>query len=110
MWEVWNLDGKCKTFDFKLKAYIYKHRVDKKLIVLNLRSISINKIVVTDFITVKFSRFTESKFDTKLSARWNKQVIKKIFSKVSKYLVYTNEYTTEYKPYKNKSITENHRI
>ena len=35
---------------------MYKHRVDQHLIVLNSYSISINKILVTEFMTVKASQ------------------------------------------------------
>ena len=39
------------------------YRVNQNLIVLNLYSVSINKIVVTEFITVKSS--IKSKFDVR---------------------------------------------
>ena len=35
---------------------MYKHRADQHLIVLNSYSISINKILVTEFMTVKASQ------------------------------------------------------
>ena len=35
---------------------MHKHRVDQHLIVLNSYSISINKILVTEFMTVKASQ------------------------------------------------------
>ena len=40
-----------------------KYKIDQHTTVLNLYSISMNKIVVTEVMTVKY--FTESKFDTK---------------------------------------------
>ena len=39
-----------------------KHRSDQHLLVLNLYNISVNKILVTEFLT---ECFTESKFDAK---------------------------------------------
>ena len=41
---------------------MYRHRVNQHLIVLNVCNVSINKILVTEFITVSF---TESKYYVK---------------------------------------------
>ena len=50
-----------------------RHRVNQHLIVLNLDSISINKILVTEFITVK------------VSTQRNQQLSRYVFSKVIEY-------------------------
>ena len=50
-----------------------RHRVNQHLIVLNLDTISINKILVTEFITVK------------VSTQRNQQLSRYVFSKVIEY-------------------------
>ena len=41
---------------YYLKAYVCSYRVNQHLIVLNLYSVSINKILVMEFITVEVSQ------------------------------------------------------
>ena len=51
-----------------------KHLVDQHLIILNLFSNSINKDLVTGFVTVKVSQNLNSM--QKMSAQWNKQHVR----------------------------------
>ena len=48
------LGGKYKIFEYtQLKTCMCKYRVDQQLIVLNLYSILINEILVTEFMTTE---------------------------------------------------------
>ena len=57
-----------------------KYRVKQHLIVLKLDSVSINKIIVTKFVTVKVSQ--NLNLMKNLSTQWNEQLIRYVFSKV----------------------------
>ena len=57
-----------------------KYRVKQHLIVLKLDSVSINKIIVTKFVTVKVSQ--NLNLMQSLSTQWNQQLIRHEFSKV----------------------------
>ena len=61
-----------------------KYRVKQDLIVLKLDSVSINKILVTKFVTVKVSHNLNLMHS--LSTQWNKQLIKYKLSRVIKCL------------------------
>ena len=57
------------------KTKMRKHMVDQHLIVLNLYSISINKILTTGFMTMKFSKNLNSvqkMSDTRLNTKHSK--------------------------------------
>ena len=41
---------------YKPKTYLCRYMVKQHLIVLNLHSVSVNKVLVTEFITVKVSQ------------------------------------------------------
>ena len=57
MWNARKLGRMYKIFEFILNlTYVCRYRVNQHLIVLNLDSASINKILVTEFITVKVSQ------------------------------------------------------
>ena len=57
-----------------------KYRVKQHLIVLKLDSVSINKILVTKFVTVKVSQ--NLNVMERLSTQLNQQLIRYLFSKV----------------------------
>ena len=92
MQNIYNLigkDTKCERHESKagnIKNLNYtnlKHNcvnIDQRFIVLNLYSISMNSILVTEFMTVKASQ--ESKFDEKNVNTVNQQVSRYVFSKV----------------------------
>ena len=65
-----------------------KYRADQYLIVLNLYSISINIILVTDFITAKVSQNLNSM--KKMSTQWNHEICRYMFSKVIEVLEKSN--------------------
>ena len=46
---------------YKPKTYMGRYRVNQHLIVLNLYSVSISKILVTEFITMKVGQNLNSK-------------------------------------------------
>ena len=51
-----SLAGYAKIFNLHYpKPYIYRYRVNQHFIVLNLYSVSMNKILVTEFMTVRVS-------------------------------------------------------
>ena len=56
------------------------YRVKQDLIVLKLDSVSINKILVTKFVTVKVSQ--NLNLMQSLSTQWNQQLIRYVFSRV----------------------------
>ena len=63
-----------------------KHRVDQHLTVLKLYSISIDKILVTELMTMK----EEAKFDTKMTTQGKQQLNRYMFSKVIECLEKSN--------------------
>ena len=57
MWKARKLDGIYKKFESTLTdPYICRYRVNQHLIVLNLDSVSINKILATEFLTIRVSQ------------------------------------------------------
>ena len=62
------------------KTYMCKYRVNQHLIILNLGNFSINKVLVTEFITVKLSQNLNLMWN--MSTQWNQQFSKHVFSKV----------------------------
>ena len=63
---------------------MFKCTVDQHLIFLNLHSISINKILVLEFMTAKVSQNLNS--IQKMSTQWNQQLSRYVFSKVIEFL------------------------
>ena len=59
---------------------MFKCRVDQHLIFPNLHSISINKILVLEFMTAKVWQNLNS--IQKMSTQWNQQLSRYVFSKV----------------------------
>ena len=59
-----------------------KYRVKQHLIVLKLDSVSVNKILVKKFVTVKVSQ--NLNVMQLLSTQWDQQLIRYVFSKVIK--------------------------
>ena len=57
-----------------------KYRVKQHLKVIKIDSVSINKILVTKFVTVKVSQ--NPNVMQRLSTQWNQQLIRYVFSKV----------------------------
>ena len=64
--------------------YMCKYRVKQYLIVVKLNCVSINKILVVKFVTVRVSY--NLNLMQSLSTLWNQQLIRCVFSKVIKYL------------------------
>ena len=56
-----------------------KHRVDQHLIVLNLYGVSINKILVLKFMTVKVPQNLKSM--QKMSTQWHQRLFRYVNSK-----------------------------
>ena len=79
-------------------SYQCRYRLNQHLIVLSLCNVSINKILITEFITVKVSQ--NFIFDAN-TMKWNQQLSRYVFSKVS------NVWN---KTFENKSIAKDHRI
>ena len=86
MWNTRKWGGIYKTFEFILaQTCICRCRVNQYLIVLNLFSVSISKVLVTIYYR---ESFTKSKFDVKYvntATQWNQQR-RSVFSKVIKCL------------------------
>ena len=86
IWNTRKWGGIYKTFEFILaQTCIYRCRVNQYLIVLNLFSVSISKVLVTIYYR---ESFTKSKFDVKYvntATQWNQQR-RSVFSKVIKCL------------------------
>ena len=57
-----------------------KDKVNQHVVVLNLRSVSISKMLVTEFITVKNSQDLNLMWN--MSIQWNQQLSRYVFSKV----------------------------
>ena len=72
-------------------------RVKQHLIVMKvkLNSVSINKFLVTKFVTVKVSQ--NLNLMKSLSAQWNEQLIRCVFSKVIEFLEQNNRKQTDCK-------------
>ena len=87
IWNTRKWGGIYKTFEFILaQTCIYRCRVNQYLIVLNLFSVSISKVLVTIYYR---ESFTKSKFDVKYvntATQWNQQHSRSVFSKVIKCL------------------------
>ena len=64
----------------KHKWYMRKYRVKQDLIVLKLDSVSIKKILVTKFVTVKVSQ--NLNLMQSLTTQWNQHLIRYLFSRV----------------------------
>ena len=79
-------------------SYQCRYRLNQHLIVLSLCNVSINKILITEFITVKVSQ--NFIFDAN-TMKWNQQLSRYVFSKVS------NVWN---KTFENKSIAKDHRV
>ena len=74
-------------------------RVNQHLIVANLYSVSISKILVTEFITVKASQNLNLMLN--MSTQWNEQLSRYVISKVIECLEQNIQ---------NKSIAKDHRV
>ena len=57
-----------------------KDKVNQHVVVLNLQSVSISKMLVTEFITVKNSQDLNLMWN--MSIQWNQQLSRYVFSKV----------------------------
>ena len=66
--------------NLKHTLYMCKYRAKQDLIVLKLDSVSINKILITKFVTVKVSQ--NLNLMQSLSTQWNQQLIRYVFSRV----------------------------
>ena len=77
--------------------YMREFRVKQHLIVMKvkLNSISINKFLVTKFVTVKVSQ--NLNLMKSLSTQWNEQLIRCVFSKVIKFFEQNNQKQTDCK-------------
>ena len=75
-----NINGMWNTRKLGGTWYMYKYSVKQHLIVLKLDSVSINKILVTKFVTVKVSQ--NLNLMQTLSIKWNQQL--------SRYIVIRN--------------------
>ena len=64
--------------------HMCRYKVKQHLIVLKLDSVSINKILVTNFVTMHVSQ--NLNFMWNVSTQWNQQLIRYVFSKVIKCL------------------------
>ena len=76
MWNARKLGGIYKT----LEPYICKYMVNQHLVLLYLYSVSINKILVTEFTTVRVSHNLNLMWN--ISTHWNQQLIKYVSSKL----------------------------
>ena len=56
-----------------------RHKLNQKLIVLNLYSVSFNKVLVTEFINVKVSQ--DLNLMENMSTQWNQQLSTYVFQK-----------------------------
>ena len=61
-------------------TYMYRYRVKQQLIVLKLNSVSVNKILVPRFVTVKVSQ--NLNLMQSMSTQWNQQFSRYVFLKV----------------------------
>ena len=61
---------------------MHMYRVNQHLIVLNLDNITINKVLLTEFITVKVSQ--NLNLMQNMLTQWNQQLSRYVFSKVIK--------------------------
>ena len=85
MWNTRTWGGINKTFEFILaQTCICRCRVNQYLIVLNLYSVSVSKVLVTEYITVKVSQNLNLMLN--MSTQWNQQHSRSVFSKVIKCL------------------------
>ena len=85
MWNTRKWGGIYKTFEFILaQTCICRCRVNQYLIVLNLYSVSVSKVLVTEYITVKVSQNINLMLN--MSTQWNQQHSRSVFSKVIKCL------------------------
>ena len=66
-----------------------KHRVDQHLIVLNLYGVSINKILVLKFMTVKVPQNLKSM--QKMSTQWHQRLFRYVNSKT----IFENKWITK---------------
>ena len=80
-WDILNISGYT---NLKHTWYMRKYRVKQCLIVLKLDCVSINKILVVKFVTVRVSY--NLNLMQSLSTQWNQELIKYVFSKVIKCL------------------------